>query len=51
MISTFNTGFMAVIDKLLSIDTEMKGIRQDLSGTLKGSTELESRVKKLEEKI
>jgi len=51
MISTFNTGFTAIIDKLISIDSEMKGIRQDVSGALKGSTELESRVKKLEEKV
>ena len=51
MISTFNTGFTAVIDKLISIDSEMKGIRQDVSGALKGSAELESRVRKLEEKV
>jgi len=38
LISTFNTGFTAVIDQLLSVDTEMKGIRQDVSGALKGST-------------
>jgi hypothetical protein len=46
MISTFNTGFTALSDKLLSIDTEMKGIRRDVSGALKSSTGLKSCVKK-----